>query len=40
MPVTYAQGDAKRKMMMLLGAMATFHFVLIVMFKVYFFHYA
>jgi len=36
----YGEGDAKRKMMMLLGAMATFHFVLIVMFKVYFFHYA
>jgi len=35
----YGEGDAKRKMVSLLGAMATFHFVLIVLFKVYFFHY-
>jgi protein YIPF1/2 len=36
----YGEGDAKRKMTLLLGAMAGFHFVLLVIFKIYFFAYA
>jgi hypothetical protein len=36
----YGEGDAKRKMYLLLGSMACFHVVLLVIFKIYFFHYA
>ena len=36
----YGEGDAKRKMYLLLGAMGAFHVVLLVLFKTYFFHYA
>lgn len=35
----YGEGDAKRKMYLLLGSMGAFHLVLLVLFKLYFFHY-
>lgn len=35
----YGEGDAKRKMYLLLGSMGTFHLVLLFLFKLYFFHY-
>lgn len=34
----YGEGDAKRKMYLLLGSMSVFHVVLLLLFKVYFFH--
>jgi len=36
----YGEGDAKRKMYLLLGSMGAFHVVLLLLFKIYFFHYA
>mmetsp|Transcript_4517 Transcript_4517/g.7586 ORF Transcript_4517/g.7586 Transcript_4517/m.7586 type:complete len:230 (-) Transcript_4517:545-1234(-) len=36
----YGEGDAKRKMYILLGGMAAFHMLLLILFKLYFFHYA
>ena len=36
----YGEGDAKRKMYLLLGAMGCFHVMLLFLFKLYFFHYA
>jgi len=36
----YGEGDAKRKMATLLGGMAACHTVLLLLFKLYFFHYA
>lgn len=36
----YGEGDAKRKSYFILGTMSAFHVVLLVLFKVYFFHYA
>ena len=36
----YGEGDAKRKMYLLLGSMGAFHVVLVLLFKIYFFHYA
>ena len=33
------EGDAKRKMYLLLGSMGVFHVVLVFLFKIYFFHY-
>jgi len=36
----YGEGDAKRKMYLLLGSMGLFHFILLVIFKIYFFAYA
>ena len=35
----YGEGDAKRKMYLLLGSMGVFHVVLVFLFKIYFFHY-
>ena len=35
----YGEADAKRKSYALLGGMMAFHLVLLVLFKVYFFHY-
>lgn len=35
----YGEGDAKRKMYLLLGLMGIFHAMLLVLFKVYFFHF-
>jgi len=37
---SHRPGDAKRKMATLLGGMATCHLVLLLLFKLYFFHYA
>ena len=36
----YGEGDAKRKMYLLLGSMGLFHIVLLVIFKIYFFHFS
>ena len=33
----YGEGDAKRKMYLLLGSMTAFHVVLLALFKIYFF---
>jgi len=35
----YGEGDAKRKMYLLLGSMGVFHVMLLFLFKIYFFHY-
>ena len=35
----HGEGDAKRKMYLLLGSMAVFHVVLLFLFKIFFFHY-
>lgn len=34
----YGEGDAKRKMYLLLGSMGAFHVILVIIFKIYFFH--
>ena len=36
----YGGSDAKRKIYIIVGSMASFHLVLLVLFKVYFFHYS
>ena len=36
----YGEGDAKRKMYLILGSMSAFHIVLLLLFKIIFFHYA
>ena len=36
----YGEGDAKRKMYLMLGSMSLFHVILLFLFKIYFFHYA
>ena len=36
----YGEGDAKRKMYMLLGSMGAFHVLLVFLFKFYFFSYS